>query len=103
MYCCAKCCVSVWRNLAAGGLDHQDERMTQGLEYLRQHRGESGEWQRFPFAYTVFALSGMPVPAARQELRFVARAIERKLVRKPRADGFAMRRHAVYTRALEQI
>jgi hypothetical protein len=45
----------------------------------------------------------MPVPAARQELRFVARAIERKLVRKPRADGFAMRRHAVYTRALEQI
>jgi hypothetical protein len=103
VYCCAKCCVSVWRNLAAGGLDHQDERLTRGLQYLRQHRGENGEWQRFPFAYTVFALTGIPLPEARQELCFVAKAIERKLVRKPTADGFARRRHAVYTRALEQI
>jgi len=102
-YCCAKCCVSVWRNLAAGGLDHQDERMTRGVQYLREHRDENGEWRRFPFAYTVFALSGMPVPQARQELRFAAKAIERRLARKHAADGFAKRRHAVYARALEQI
>lgn len=37
VFCCAKCCVSVWRNLAAGGLDHQDERMTRGVQYLRKH------------------------------------------------------------------
>jgi hypothetical protein len=103
VYCCAKCCVSVWRNLAAGGLDHQDERMARGVRYLREHRAENGEWRRFPFAYTVFALSAMPVPEAKQELRFAARTIARKLGRKPAADRFAARRHAVYARALEQL
>ena len=103
VYCCAKCCVSVWRNLAAGGLDHQDERMTRGVQYLREHRGDAGEWRRFPFAYTVFALTGMPVPEAKQELRFAAKTLERKLERRPAADAFAQRRHAVFTRALEQI
>jgi hypothetical protein len=103
VYCCAKCCVSVWRNLAAGGLDHQDERMTRGAQYLRKHRAENGEWRRFPFAYTLFALSRMAVPEAKQELRFAVKTIERKLARKPAADRFAQRRHAVYARALEQL
>jgi hypothetical protein len=103
VYCCAKCSVSVWRNLAAGGLDHQDERMTRGVQYLRKHRVEDGEWRRFPFAYTVFALSGMDVPEAKQELRFAAKTLERKLARKPAADGFAQRRHAVFARALERL
>jgi hypothetical protein len=93
----------VWRNLAAGGLDHQDERMTRGVQYLRKHRVEDGEWRRFPFAYTVFALSGMDVPEAKQELRFAAKTLERKLARKPAADGFAQRRHAVFARALERL
>lgn len=103
VYCCAKCCVSVWRNLSAGGLDHQDERMSRGVQYLREHRGENGEWRRFPFAYTVFALIGMPVADAKQELRFAAPAIERKLARRPAPDRFATRRHAVFARALEQL
>jgi hypothetical protein len=103
VFCCAKCCVSVWRNLAAGGLDHQDERMTRGVQYLREHRGRDGEWQRFPFAYTVLALNGMAVPEAKQELRFAAKTLERKLARKPAADSYAQRRHAVFARALEQI
>ena len=103
VFCCAKCCVSVWRNLSAGGLDHQDERMTRGVQYLRKHRAANGEWRRFPFAYTVFALTGMPVPEAKQELRFAAKTLERKLARKPAADRYAQRRHAVFTRALELI
>jgi hypothetical protein len=102
-YCCAKCCVSVWRHLAAGGLDHQDERLTRGMQHLRKHRAQNGEWRRFPFAYTVFALTGISTPEAKQELRFAAKTLERKLSRRPPTDGFAARRHAVFTRALEQI
>jgi hypothetical protein len=103
VYCCAKCCVSVWRHLSAGGLDHAEERLTRGLHYLRKHRGEAGEWRRFPFAYTVFALSAIAAPEAKQELRFAARTLERKLARKPAAERFAQRRHAVFARALEQL
>lgn len=51
----------------------------------------------------MLALSGMAVPEAKQELRFAAKTIERKLARKPAADGFAQRRHAVYARALERL
>ena len=57
VYCCAKCCVSVRRNLAAGGLDHQDERMTRGIQYLREHRHETGEWQRLRCFATVAAVA----------------------------------------------
>jgi len=101
-YCCGKCTVAVWRHLGAGGLDHQDERMTQGAKYLQQHRNGDGEWRRFPFAYTVLALTAMPVSEARRELKYAAPVLERKLSHAPGHDEHAQRRHAVFAKALER-
>jgi hypothetical protein len=48
-YCCGKCTVGLWRNILAGGLDRQEQRLTLGLSKLRAARDGDGEWRAFPF------------------------------------------------------
>ena len=107
-YCCGKCTVGLWRNLLAGGLDRQHERMTGGLRHLRSLRdgGPPGEraWSRFPFWYTVLGLSEMEIPEARQELKYVAAQLERAAKRAPRsASIYAQRRHLLANQALDKL
>lgn len=59
LFCCGKCSVGFWRNLLAGGLDRQDERLRRGAAHLRSMRNGTHQWRRFPFWYTVLALSEM--------------------------------------------
>ena len=99
-YCCGICTVSLWRHLAAGGLDHPVPRFRDGLRVLTSCRSGSGRWNRFPFFYTLLALTELDVPEARKELRWAAPAAERSL-RAPRGAGrFPKRRRAVLEQAL---
>jgi len=102
-FCCGRCTPALWRNLAAGGLDQQEARLAAGMRYLRTHRKGDGEWRRFPFAYTVFALTAIDDPGAVRELRYAAPSLERRVKRAPGDEPYAQRRHAVFTRALERI
>ena len=58
-YCCGKCTVGLWRNILAGGLDRQGQRLRLGLSKLRAMRDGQGGWRAFPFWYTVLALAEM--------------------------------------------
>jgi hypothetical protein len=102
-YCCGKCTVGLWRNLLAGGLDRQDERLQRGVEHLPSMRDGRGEWRKFPFWYTVLALSEMDLPAAKKELAYAAPELERIANRNPAATTYARRRHALAQRALTRI
>jgi hypothetical protein len=102
-YCCGKCTVGLWRNVLAGGLDRQDERIGTGLSKLRARRDGNGEWRTFPFWYTVLTLVEMDRPAARMELRYAAARIEAEAKRAPGSTGHAARRNALARRALEQL
>lgn len=51
-YCCGICTVSLWRHLAAGGLDSPVPRFRNGLRVLAGCRSDNGRWNRFPFFYT---------------------------------------------------
>jgi len=102
-YCCGKCTVGLWRNLLAGGLDRQDERLQRGVEHLPSMRDGQGEWRKFPFWYTVLALSEMDLPAAKKELAYAAPELERIANRNPAATTYARRRHALAQRALTRI
>ena len=78
LFCCGKCSVGVWRNLLAGGLDRQEERLHRGASHLRaMHDGEH-QW-RNSFRYTVLALSEMDSAEANKELKHAAPALERVL------------------------
>jgi hypothetical protein len=102
-YCCGKCTVGLWRNLLAGGLDRQDERLQRGVEHLPSMRDGQGEWRKFPFWYTVLALSEMDLPAAKKELAYAAPELERIANRNPAATTYARRRQALAQRALTRI
>lgn len=99
-YCCGICTVSFWRHLAAGGLDHPVPRFRDGLRALASCRSVDGRWKRFPFFYTLLALTELEIPEARTELRWAAPAAERSLKALRGDKRFAKRRRAVLGQAL---
>ena len=102
LFCCGKCTVGLWRNLLAGGLDRHEERLQRGAQHLRSMRDGEG-WRKFPFWYTVLALTEMTNADASAELKRVAPALERAANRSMPAALYARRRHALATRALERL
>ena len=103
LFCCGKCSVGLWRNLLGGGLDRQEERLHRGAAHLRTMRDGEGQWRRFPFWYTVLALSEMKTPEATRELKYAAPLLERAASRKPGSAISAQRRHELAKRSLERL
>lgn len=109
VYCCATCSVSLWRHLLASGRVDDSQRLENGLGALKRSRDGKGRWKRFPFYYTLLALSEIDLPAARAEIRYALPTIERALRRVARKlpDGeeeaeHDRRRRVVMGRALEK-
>jgi hypothetical protein len=101
-FCCAACSVSVWRHMGAGGFPDldPDRWLAEGMRTLARHRKGSG-WGRYPFHYTLLALGELDAPGAVEEIRFVARRLERAVRGKPRGEApWAERRRLVAERAL---
>ena len=103
LFCCGKCSVGLWRNLLAGGLDRQEERLRHGARHLRSMRDGAHQWRRFPFWYTVLALSEMDSAEARAELKYAAPALEQAASRAVPSSVYARRRHEVASRALDAL
>lgn len=103
LFCCGKCSVGLWRNLLSGGLDRRDERLQRGAGHLRSMRDAEHGWRRFPFWYTVLALSEMDSPEARAELKHAAPALERTANRPAASTKYARRRHELAARALNTL
>lgn len=103
LYCCGKCSVGLWRNLLAGGLDRQDERLQSGARHLRSARDGKEGWRPFPFWYTVLALSEMDGRDATAELKYAAPALERAASRAVPSAVYARRRHELAARTLARL
>ena len=102
LYCCGKCTVGLWRNLLAGGLDRREERLRRGALHLRSVRDGEHGWRKFPFWYTVLALSEMDCAEAKSELKYAAPALERIAHRAAPSAVFAWRRHELASRVLNR-
>jgi hypothetical protein len=102
-FCCGKCTVGLWRNLAAGGLDRQDERLRCGVEHLRQSRDGKGGWRKYPFWYTVLALSEMDFSAASNELEYAEPLLRPRATRMARSGLYAIRRQQLASRVLDRL
>jgi len=100
MYCCGICSVSMWRNLAAGGFRQQARRLKAGLEALKAHRDGNGRWRRFPFYYTLLALSEINTSQARDELQYAAPVCQRLLSRQTGNGIYVRRRKAILEKSL---
>jgi hypothetical protein len=73
------------------------------VEFLREYRDGAGGWRRFPFHYTLLALSEMEGKGAVREMEYAAPRLESMLKRRGRSDRFALRRRAVAERILEGL
>ena len=100
MYCCGVCSVAYWRNVMVGGLDRNEERLRAGMVALRAHRTDDGHWRRFPFCYTLLALSEMNLKPALDEMRYAAPLLERCVKRRVADSRFSERRHTISERIL---
>jgi hypothetical protein len=103
LYCCGKCSVGLWRNLLAGGLDRPEERLQRGASHLRSLRNGDHRWGRFPFWYTVLALSEMDNAQARTELKYAAPLLKRAASRAVPSAVYARRRHELAVRTLDAL
>lgn len=103
LFCCGKCSVGLWRNLLAGGLDRQEERLQRGASHLRSMRKGASEWRTFPFWYTVLALSEMDNAAAKGELQYAAPELNRVASRPVPSSPYVRRRHALAVRTLSRL
>jgi hypothetical protein len=103
MFCCGKCMVALWRNVAAGAFGSHEQRFRNGMEFLRKRRDGKGGWNRFPFHYTLLALTEVGPEIAGNELDYASAEYRRRLKRKPGKSPYAQRRHDVMARALQQL
>lgn len=99
-YCCGRCSCAYWRGLAAGGFTSQKKRLAAGMKVLKSCRDGEGKWRRFPFYYTLLALSEINAPGAIAEMRYAAGVCERYLKRRAKDDVMAGRRRDLAERIL---
>jgi hypothetical protein len=100
MYCCGTCSVAYWRHIMVGGLDRNKERLAAGMLALGARRTDDGRWRRFPFYYTLLALSEINLKPALDEMRHAAPLLERYVKRKVADNRFSERRHILCERIL---
>jgi hypothetical protein len=103
LFCCGKCSVGLWRNLLSGGLSRREERLRRGVLHLRSVRDGEHGWRRFPFWYTLLALSEMEMDEAKAELKYAAPVLERTATRPVAAGVYARRRQQLATRTLNSL
>lgn len=101
-YCCGTCTPALWRHLGAGGLKDGEKRISAGLRVLKRHRNDEGRWRRFPFYWSLLALSEIDPSLAREEMRYTAPVLERYVKRTARKDKYQERRHILAERVLTE-
>lgn len=103
MFCCGTCDPALWRHFAVGGLRGAEHWIESGLKALKAHRNGTGRWRRFPFYYTLLALTELDLPEATREIEYVAPVCERLLGRTRPSSRILERRIELMKRALNRI
>ena len=102
MYCCGTCSASLWRHLAVGGLEDPKRRLEKGMEALKLHRDGNGKWKRFPFYYTLLALSEINSPSAISEMNYAAPVLIKIMKRKVGNNKISERRRVLVEKIFEK-
>lgn len=100
-YCCGPCTVSLWRYLSAGGLGSYANSINKGLSILKDYRDEQTGWRKFPFYYTLLALSGIGSKQAINEIQSAQKVCKLKLSSIKASGLFFERRKQLLIKALE--
>ncbi len=80
-FCCAKCSVSLLKTVSVVKTESWEETLAQGVDKINQNRDGEGRWGKYPFYYTLLALSEIESDSAIDELRYAAEDAEKLLKR----------------------
>lgn len=87
-YCCGPCTVGLWRHMAVGGFGSYSKNLPKGLEVLKSYRDGKGKWGRFPFYYTLLALSEINHPQPEARLNMQNRLLKDSLTERIKTVSF---------------
>ena len=99
-YCCGTCTAAMWRHLAVGGFRQPKKRLVAGMKALKHYRDGTGKWHRFPFYYTLLAMTDIDLRSAVDEMRYAAPVCEQYLRRYKAKNKLAKRRRLVMEKVL---
>lgn len=102
-FCCGKCTAALWRNLSAEGVGKNKKALETGIKYLKSLRDGKGKWKRFPFFYTLLALTDINLPASKEELTYASEVCKKYLNRKSTGDVYGKRKRDIAKKVLELI
>lgn len=102
-FCCGKCTAALWRNVSAEGNSKNAKFFDSGIKYLKSFRDGKGKWNRFPFFYTLLALTDINTDSAKEEMKYASNVCEGYLNRKGKDDIYAKRKKEIARRVLELI
>lgn len=102
-YCCATCTVAYWRNLSAESTGKNNDILKAGLKYLKSMRDGKGRWKRFPYYYTILALTGINLPEAKLELEYTSGVLLRLAGKEPGNSLIEKRRKLLINNTLSSI
>jgi hypothetical protein len=99
-FCCGPCTIGLWRYLNAGGLPKYRDNLPAGIMSLHSNRDETGKWGRFPFYYTLLALSEIDDTMAIKEVNYAMPACERAFKRMNKENIFSRRKRDLLLRIM---
>ncbi len=102
-FCCGKCTAALWRNLSAEGVNKNKKSLVSGIKYLKSHRDGKGKYKRFPFFYTILALSDINLPESKAEIEYASVLLRKYVNRKETDDVYGNRKKVISYKALELI
>jgi hypothetical protein len=83
-------------------LPKYEEQIRKFITLLKEHRDNKGQWDGFPFFYTLLVLKEINLPEAISELCYAIPACERKMARMNKSNHYTQRRvdiiHHVYAK-----
>lgn len=101
-FCCGRCTLAFWRHARVGYFKDIEKHITTGMQMMKDHRKQGGEWSRFPFFYAVYTLMDLDLDPAYNELKHALPVMER-YVKNKRVGIYSQRRVAIIRKALEKI
>lgn len=99
-YCCGPCTVGLWRHLNVGGLPKYNKNLPEGIKVLHDMHDGAGRWGRFPFFYTLLALSEIDHPLAQKEINYAMPECERIFNRLNKKNKFSKRKRDLLMRVM---
>jgi hypothetical protein len=98
---CAHSGIGFMRYLAVQDGREVEQRLVQHINTIAHSRDDKGKWKHIPFHYTLLALSEIDLPAAIDEMRYAAPALEKTMKRPGYVDApFDQRRRELAERVL---